>query len=133
MEAINPPDIVAPLGHYTHGILVPKEHEWLYIAGQVGVSPDGSVPESFEEQARLCWQNLVAVLRAGGMGVENLVKTTVLLVDAADLPAFGAARSAVLGSHKPASTVFIVSDLARREWRVEIEAVAARPVAPAGA
>lgn len=58
--------------------------------------------------------------------MENLVKTTVFLVDAADLPAFGAARSAVLGPRKPASTLLIVAGLARPEWRVEIEAVAAR-------
>ncbi len=127
MTPINPPDITAPLGHYTHGILVPGNHAWLHVAGQVGVAPDGTVPASIEEQARLCWDNLTAVLRAAGMGVEHLVKTTVLLVDSADLPAFAAVRSAVLGDHRPASTVFIVAGLARPEWRVEIEAVAARP------
>ncbi|MBP2292904.1 RidA family protein [Azospirillum rugosum] len=127
MEAINPPDMAGPLGHYTQGILVPRDHDWLCISGQVGVSPDGIVPDRFDEQARLCWENIGAVLRAAGMGVEHLVKTTVFLTDAADLPAFGPVRTAFLGTHKPASTLLIVKGLARPEWRVEIEAVAARP------
>lgn len=126
MNFINPPTISAPLGHYTNGILVPKDHEWLYIAGQVGVNAQGITAASFEEQAELCWSNLLAVLDAAGMGIENLVKTTVLLCEASDMAAFGAVRNKVLGSHKPASTVLVVKALAKPEWQVEIEAVAAR-------
>ncbi|MCW2238924.1 RidA family protein [Azospirillum canadense] len=127
MEAINPPDMAGPLGHYTQGILVPWEHDWLCISGQVGVSPDGIVPDRFDEQARLCWENIGAVLRAAGMGFEHLVKTTVFLTDAADLPTFGPVRTTFLGTHKPASTLLIVKGLARPEWKVEVEAIAARP------
>lgn len=127
MQTITPTDIAAPLGHYSHAILVPAGTDTLHIAGQVGAAADGTVPEAFEAQARLCWENLLAVLCAAGMGVESLVKTTVYLTSAADLPAFAAVRNGYLGSHKPASTLIVAAALARPEWKVEIDAVAARP------
>lgn len=126
MQTIIPTDITAPLGHYSHAILVPAGTDTLHVAGQVGAAADGTVPADVEEQARLCWENLLAVLRAAGMGVENLVKTTVYLTSAADLPAFAAVRNRYLGSHKPASTLIVAAALARPEWKVEIDAVAAR-------
>lgn len=126
MQIINPSDITAPLGHYSHSILVPAGRDTLHVAGQIGAAADGTVPEAFEDQARLCWENLLAVLRAAGMGVENLVKTTVYLTSAADLPAFAAVRNGCLGAHRPASTLIVAAALARPEWKVEIDAVAAR-------
>lgn len=127
MKLVNPSTTAAPVGPYSHAVLTPRDHEWLHIAGQVGMAPDGSVPASFADQAHLCWRNLIAVLEAGGMAVENLVKVTTFVVDAADLPTLGPIRLAYLGEHRPAATLIVVPALARSEWKIEIEAVAARP------
>ena len=53
----------------------------LFISGQIPVTADGSVPESFEEQARLAWANVIAQMRAAGMTLDNLVKVTIFLSD----------------------------------------------------
>ena len=42
---------------------------------------DGTVPESFEDQARLAWKNVFAQLRAADMTLDNLVKVTIFLSD----------------------------------------------------
>lgn len=45
----------------------------LYISGEVGVLPNGSVPETMEAQAEACWQNIIAILADAGMTVADLV------------------------------------------------------------
>ena len=47
-------------------------------------------------------------------------------MDPADMPAYRAVRERILGDHRPASTMIVISALGRPEWKVEIEAVAAR-------
>ena len=44
ITATNPPTVRAPTG-YTHSMLITGEQRRLIISGQVGVAPDGSVPE----------------------------------------------------------------------------------------
>jgi hypothetical protein len=50
-------------------------------------------------------RNLQAQLRAAGMDIGNPVKITTIVRNEADIPAVRAGRAAVLGSHKPASTL----------------------------
>jgi 2-iminobutanoate/2-iminopropanoate deaminase len=125
-------EIIAPNGErdaaltYSPGILVSGSPVTLYISGQVGIASDGTVSADFETQVRQVWQNISGVLRGAGMRLENLVKLTTFLIDAADFPISSRVRTEVLGGHKPASTLVYVSGLVRPEWRVEIEAIAAR-------
>jgi 2-iminobutanoate/2-iminopropanoate deaminase len=74
-------------------------------------------------QARLASRNLGAQLAAAGMGFENLVKVTMIIPNAAEIPASRAARAEALNNHRPASTV-IVAALADSNWKIEIEGVA---------
>ena len=39
----NPDSVHAPLGLYSHTAVVPSGTRLLYLSGQVGVRPDGSV------------------------------------------------------------------------------------------
>ncbi len=57
------------------------------------------------------------------MGFGNLVKVTMIIPNAAEIPASRAARAEVLGDLRPASTV-IVAGLADPAWKIEIEGVA---------
>ena len=75
------------------------------------------------EQARLAWRNLAAQLAAAGMGLDNLVKVTMIIPDAAEIPTSRAARAEALGARRPASTV-IVAGLADPAWKIEIEGIA---------
>ena len=126
----NPRSIAAPIGTYSHGIEVPPGARWLYVAGQIGVRPDGSVPASIEEQTELVWQNILAVLADAGMGIGDVVKITSFLTRHENFPRFAQVRAKFLGSHRPASTLLVVSSLARPEFLVEVEAVAAKAPAP---
>ncbi|HEX7968188.1 MAG TPA: RidA family protein [Stellaceae bacterium] len=126
MKTYNPSTVAAPTGPFSHGVEVPANARWLHISGQVGVAPDGSVPAGFEAQAEQCWRNVKAVLAAAGMGVENLVKCTHFITRAENVAAYGKVRARQLGEARPASTLLVISALARPDLLVEVEAVAAK-------
>ena len=83
---------------YSHGIIVQGAERRLIVSGQVGMAADGSVPATGEGQIAQAFANLRAVLEANGMAITNVVKTTTFLTDRALLPAFRAARGAVLAT-----------------------------------
>jgi len=122
----NPASGAAPLGAYSNGISAPAAGRWLYIAGQVGVEPDGRLAEGFAAQAEAAWRNLAAVLADAGMTAADLVKVTHYLLSRDDLAAYNAVRTRYLGAARPASTLVVVASLAKPEWRIEVEAVAWR-------
>lgn len=126
MKLFNPKSISAPNGTYSHGALLPQAAQLLYVAGQVAIRPDGSIPDTLEAQAEVVWSNVLAVLAEGGMSVANLVKINSYITRAEDFPKFAAIRAKYLGSHRPASTLVVVSALANPKFLVEVEAVAAR-------
>ena len=122
----NPKNIHAPVGSYSHAIEVPPNARWLFISGQVAVTPDGKFPESFADQCQLAWTNLFNVLKAGGMDRQDLVKLTVFMLREDDLPAFREVRDKFLQGWHPATTLVFVRALARPQWLIEIEGIAAR-------
>ncbi len=122
----NPPGVRAPATRYSHGALVEGPHRRLVISGQVGQAPDGSVAATGEGQIAQAYANLRAVLEAHGMGIADVVKTTVFLTDRALIPAYRAARDLLFADHAAASTLLVVSGLADPRWMVEIEAEAAQ-------
>jgi enamine deaminase RidA (YjgF/YER057c/UK114 family) len=130
LKVHNPRSIGAPIGTYSHGIEVPPGARWLYVAGQIGVRPDGSVPATIEEQTEVVWQNILAVLADAGMGIGDVVKITSFLTRHENFPRFAEVRAKFLGSHRPASTLLVISSLARPEFLVEVEAIVAKAPAP---
>jgi len=130
MKIHNPPTIADPIGTYSHGVEAPPNARWLYIAGQIGIRKDGSVPPTVEAQTEVAWQNIVAILAAAGMKVTDLVKITQFLVNLEDFPKYAATRAKFLAGHRPASTGLVIRSLVKPEYLVEVEAVAAK-AAPA--
>ena len=120
ISATNTP---APACQYTQAIEATEASRTFYISGQVGIAADGSVPDDAEAQCALAWRNLQAQLRAAGMEIENLVKITTIVRDPADVAKVRAGRAAVLGTHKPASTL-VVGGLSNPAWKVEVEGIA---------
>ena len=127
MHRIYNPDTVAkPAGSYSHGIEVAPNARWLHLAGQVGVAADGTTCKGIEAQAEQVWTNIRNILSAAGMGMEDLVKITVLLTSAANIAPMRVARDKALGAVRPASTLVIVAGLASPDYLIEIEAIAAK-------
>lgn len=122
----NPDTIHEPLGAYSHQVEVPGGSRWLVMAGQVGKTPDGRVPEDPVEQAEVALDNVKRNLEAAGMDVNDVVKLTWYVAGQID----GGRRREVLtrwlGDHRPASTFIYVAGLASPEYRVEIDAVACK-------
>lgn len=121
---IRPPDIAPPQGRYSHGVLLEGSGRRLIVSGQVGVAPDGTLADGLEAQVEQAWSNLFAVLKAAGMGRENIVKTTAFSVVKGSVATHRAMRNRMLGDHAPASTYLEVAGLARPEFLYEVEAEA---------
>lgn len=125
LRRITPATIHPPFANYCHATAVPAGARWLVLSGQLGIRPDGTVPAAVAEQAVACFDNLRAILAAGGMGLADLVRLTTYLTDAADLAAYMAVRDRHVGAPPPASTLLVVQALARPQFKIEIEALAA--------
>ena len=126
---LNPPTVHAPVGAYSHSAVVPAGAELIFLSGQIGVHPDGSLPSSISAQADQVFANISSLLASHGLDASALVKLTMFVVAGQDIQAVRAARAKFLGAHRPASTAVFVSQLADPAWHVEVEAFAAKPKA----
>lgn len=122
----NPELVHRPLGAYSHSAAIREGTELFFISGQLGVGPNGSIPASLAQQADQVFTNLIAVLRNDGLGVLDIAKMTIFIVAGQDASELRDARLKHLGSHRPASTLVYVSQLAVLECLVEVEAVAVK-------
>ena len=121
---IDAADAPRAAGGYAQAIEVAGATRLLFVSGQIPVDAEGATPSDFAGQARQAWANLEAQLRAGGMGLDNLVKVTIFLADRAHAAENRAVRNAVLAGRQAALTV-IITGIFDPEWLLEIEAVAA--------
>ncbi len=115
----------SPAGRYSHVGEIGPNARLFHLAGQTGTAPDGTIGEGIEEQAALVYRNITTILKECGMGLENLVKVTIFLTSPDYIDAWRGAQKEALGDVVPASTLLIVSRLARPELLVEVEAIAA--------
>ena len=126
LRRITPAAICPPLANYSHAVEVPPRARWLYVSGQLGIAPDGTVPGSCTEQAETCFANLLAILAEAGMGTRDLVRLNTYLTHTGDRAAYMAVRDRHVAAPPPASTLLVVRALAPPEFKIEIEAIAAQ-------
>jgi enamine deaminase RidA (YjgF/YER057c/UK114 family) len=100
------------------------------VSGTAPVWPDGSCDPDPGAQARRCLEIILAALAEVGAGPEHVIRTRMLLTDAADWEAVGRAHGEVFATVRPAATMVVVAGLLDPRWRVEVEAEAL--VDPAG-
>jgi enamine deaminase RidA (YjgF/YER057c/UK114 family) len=124
-KTYNPATVAPPTG-YSHGVELGANARVLYVAGQLGVAPDGSFAPDIRGQAEQAWKNIQNVLAAAGFGIGDLVKINHYLTRKADIAGYREVRARVLGELRPASTLLVISALAREEALVEVECVAAK-------
>ena len=125
LRRFNPDGVAPPLSNYSHGVVVPDGMKQLHVSGQIGITPDGAIPDDVGEQARWCFANVLAILAAEGMAADSLVSLTTYVVGEDNLAAVREARVEALGDAAPASTLVFVAALAAPELKVEVQAVAA--------
>jgi 2-iminobutanoate/2-iminopropanoate deaminase len=99
---------------------------WLLTSGTPGLATTGDLPQDITGQAVLAWEHVIRILEQAGMTVPDIVKVTQYLTHAEEIPAYGEVRTRFLGDVRPASTLLVIPQLVRPEFRIEIEIVAAR-------
>jgi enamine deaminase RidA (YjgF/YER057c/UK114 family) len=97
----------------------------VYVSGTAPVMPDGAepAPDAYG-QARRCLEIIVAALAEAGAQPEDVVRTRVYMVRAADFDEVYRAHAEVFGNVRPATTGLVVAGLLDPRWLVEIEAEA---------
>jgi 2-iminobutanoate/2-iminopropanoate deaminase len=123
---LQPRTIRAPFAAYSHGVLAPPNAQLLFASGQLGVSPDDHIPESVEEQAVLCFENIKEILASAGMGFDHVVRFSAFVTDRAHFPIYGAVRSRYVTGDAFASTLLIVSGFTLPQFKIEVEVTAAQ-------
>ena len=122
-EEIRVPGQPEPISHYTDAVRVGY---LLFVSGCVPVDTDGRLVggDDVLAQARQTFENVGAVLAAGGSSPADVVKVTVFLTDIDDRPGINPVRQEFFGETRPASTLVEVSRLAIPGAKIEVEAVA---------
>jgi 2-iminobutanoate/2-iminopropanoate deaminase len=96
----------------------------VFVAGQLGLSPDGTLADGITAQTEQVMANLRAILEEAGSGLDRLLKTTVFLRDLDDFQAMNAVYAQHVGDTPPARSTVEVGRLPSGAL-VEIEAIAA--------
>jgi 2-iminobutanoate/2-iminopropanoate deaminase len=126
MRRLNPSTIHPPFANYAHGLEVQAEARMVFCSGQLGVGRDGAVPEDVEDQARLCFRAIAAILGEARMSLADVVRLNAYVSAAEHLAGYMKVRDEFVADPPPASTLMIVQGFSRPEFKVEIEAVAAQ-------
>ena len=126
MRRLNPAVIHPPFANYAHGIEVDPSARIVFCSGQLGIGRDGVIPEDAESQARLCFRAIAAILGEASMSLADLIRLNAYVASAQYLSGYMKVRDEFVSNPPPASTLMVVQGFARPEFKVEIEAVAAR-------
>ena len=128
MQFLNPEGWPRPRG-YSNGIAADGRH--VFVAGQVGSTPDGIFAADFSGQFRLTLENTVAVLAEAGAKPEHITRMTWYVTDLdkymAAVKNVGIAYGEIIGKHFPTMTLVEVSRLVYEDALLEIETTAVVP------
>ncbi|HET7854942.1 MAG TPA: RidA family protein [Gaiellaceae bacterium] len=122
----SPPELIAPAG-YSHVVTIPPGR-LAWTAGQVPMTRDRAIPEGWEAQTRLAFENTGRALRAAGAAWGNVVKLTLYVVDISELATIRRVRDEFINlASPPTSSLVEVSALFNPDVLIEVEAVAFLP------
>ena len=121
-EIIATEDAPQAIGPYSQAV---RAGNLIFASGQIPLDPATKefVPGGIAEQTEQVLKNLKAVFAAAGVGLENIVKTTVFLADMNDFNAMNEVYGKYFGQNPPARATVQAARLPR-DAKVEIEAIA---------
>ncbi|MEM1047832.1 MAG: RidA family protein [Pseudomonadota bacterium] len=126
MKTHTPDTIRPPFARYSHAVEVPPDTRLLVCSGQLGITPDDTVPESAEDQAVLCFENIGEILKSAGMDFADIVRINAYVSDREHLQGYMAARDRFVADPPPASTLMVVGGFTRPDFKVEVEVIAGK-------
>lgn len=102
--------------------------DFLYIAGQIGLNPDGTMPENDEGQIVNAFDRLKIVLEEAGASLDDIVELVSYHVGLQNhLGKFVEIKSRYIREPFPTWTILEIAGLARAGLVIEIKAVAYTP------
>ena len=110
------------IGPYSQAV---RAGNLVFASGQIPIDPATGefVPGGIAEQTEQVLRNLTAVFEAAGLGMDQVIKTTVFLADMDDFTAMNEVYGRFFGAAPPARATVQAARLPR-DARVEIEAIA---------
>jgi 2-iminobutanoate/2-iminopropanoate deaminase len=122
MDYISTDNAPKAIGPYSQAV---RSGNTLYASGQIPIDPATAklVEGDFEAMARRVFENLKAVLSAGGATFSDVVRATVYLRDLSDFQKLNAIYAEYFGDHKPARSTVGVAQLPMNA-PVEIDVIA---------
>lgn len=124
MQPIQTDHAPAAIGPYSQAVM---KNGLLFISGQLGLDPAaGTLAAGIEAQTRRALQNLVAILKAAGLGPQNVLKATVYVASMDDFALVNKLYAEVFTPPFPAREVVQAARLPKNAL-VEISAIAAAP------
>ena len=120
-EIISTESAPAAIGPYSQAV---RYGSLLFMSGQIPLAPEsGEIVEgNIEVQTKRVLDNLKAVLEAGGMELQHVLKCTCFLKNMEDFPAFNSVYSEYFSGILPARETVEVSRLPK-DVLVEISAI----------
>ena len=114
----------APIGPYSQAI---EANGFIFTSGQIAIDPqNGTLLNSgVEDQAKLVFENLKAVLEAGGSGLNKVIKTTIYLKDMNEFTKVNSIYSDYFGSSLPARSTVEISRLPK-DVQIEVDCIAVK-------
>jgi 2-iminobutanoate/2-iminopropanoate deaminase len=113
-----------PLAPYS---VVTEANGFVFVSGQVALDvAGGPTPEDVVDQTRVIMNNLGVILGDLDLDYSDIVKTSIFLTDIADFGRVNEAYGSYFDSAPPARSTYQVAALPRSEFKIEIEAIAAR-------
>lgn len=118
---VDSPNMPKAIGPYSPAV---RAGDFLFVAGQPGLDPaTGAVPPGgFEAEARQAFVNLRTVVEAAGASLERVVRTTVFLGSAEDIPTMNQLFAEFFPSAPPVRSTPLVG--LPRGLRISIDATA---------
>jgi enamine deaminase RidA (YjgF/YER057c/UK114 family) len=94
----------------------------VFVSATAAIWPDGHVDADVAAQARRSLEIIEEALREADARLQDVVRTRICLVDAADAEAVGAVHGEVFGDIRPATGFIVDTGFIDPRWRVEIDA-----------
>jgi enamine deaminase RidA (YjgF/YER057c/UK114 family) len=98
--------------------------EWVFVSGTTGFDYSTmTISEDVAEQAQQCFKNIADALRQAGSCLEDVVRVTYVLADAAEFERCWPVTRKYFGQVRPAA-MMICAGLSDPRMRIEIEVTA---------
>ena len=122
MDFIATNDAPHAIGPYSQAV---RSGNMLFLSGQIGLDPKSGnlIDGDFAAQSRRVFDNLRAVLRAGGADFRHVTRATVYLTDLGNFQTLNSIYAEYFGNHKPARSTVGVAQLPRGA-QVELDLIA---------